>query len=73
MWFWIVFGVLICVVLYLVLTYFSVYTDIKMLPKKDMFWCSTHGPIAKDAVIKFMNTEYCPRCFHSTLSNAEKI
>jgi hypothetical protein len=58
-------------VLYFPVTWVMAWIETKSSPRKPMFWCAKHGAIPTDTVIKFMEAEYCPICFHERLKTAE--
>jgi hypothetical protein len=59
--------------LYVVITILMAWLEVKGQPKEEMFLCEKHGPIRKVHCITFLDTLYCPRCFHERLSSAEKV
>lgn len=64
---------LLAVGVYFGLIYLMAWFEVKALPKGETFICSKHGPIHKDSLITFVDTPYCPVCFHERLSSAETI
>lgn len=59
--------------LYFAYIWFSAWFEVKALPREEVFMCNYHGPIHKGNLIEFMGIPYCPSCFHSKLSAAERI
>lgn len=64
--------VILVLVLYFPATWFLAWLETKSSPRKAMFWCAKHGALPTDTVIKFMEMDYCPICFHDNLKIAER-
>ena len=60
------------VVVYITYLIIDTWTAVKSSPREEMFMCHIHGPIRKMHLIKFMEQEICPSCFHERLRNAEQ-
>ena len=65
--------VVACGVGYLIWVWGGAYVEVKAAPREEMFYCDKHGPIRKQHVIKFLDSDYCPICFHERSSKAERI
>ena len=63
----------LCVGGFYAYAFLAAYSSVKLLPKESMFFCGKHGYISKTAVITFMETDYCPRCYNESLTAAERI
>ena len=70
---WIVIGLPVLAGLYVVYIYVEAWFEVKALPRSEVFICSKHGPIQKESTISFSGVPYCPICFHTNLSNSERI
>lgn len=58
---------------YLGYVWYRGYSLVRVAPREDMWVCEKgHGPMPKNALIRFMNQDFCPICFHKNLSSAEK-
>ena len=65
-------------IVYLVYLVLDTYARAKLAPREAMLMCPKHGPIRKQHIIRFQIgpndfVEQCPRCFHDTLSGAERV
>lgn len=70
---WIFLGLCFIVGCYFAIIWLEAYIEVKGQPREEMFLCDKHGAISKRHLIKFMDFDYCPMCFHEKLSEAEKI
>jgi len=59
--------------LYILYLWLDAWAAAKTAPRSEMFLCDTHGPMRKEHMITFVGIPYCPLCFHSKLTRAEKI
>jgi len=71
-------GGLITIALYILYLWVDAIVRVKMTPREAMFVCDKHGAIRQKHIIKFQigpneYVDYCPRCFHERLQNAEKV
>jgi hypothetical protein len=46
--------------------------EAKAAPREPMVWCPVHGAIRQQHMIKFLDSDFCPSCFHERMKKAEK-
>lgn len=51
------------VVAYFAMTYAEASLEVKAQPREPMHECTKHGLFRKKHLIKFLDNEWCPRCF----------
>lgn len=66
---WITLG---SITVYSIGTILNGWISTKAAPRVDMFFCDVHGPIPRDGVIRFLDTDTCGICFHNKMKKAER-
>jgi hypothetical protein len=57
---------------YLAYICLEAWTEVKALPREEMFLCHKHGPIKQEGTIDFFGQKACGLCFHEKLQAAEQ-